>query len=364
MNVESTAQREAARTPNIIGCCRRGRSMKLKESTSEQNIALKEEMLIRKAMAAFTSMSNVVLLDCENWAKRSKRLPIFSFNVKSHGTLLHYNFVVKLLNDMFGVQTRGGCACAAVYALNLLGISDELSSKYNQVIGKGYEVMKVGFVRLNFSYWISDEEFDYIIKCVEWVSQYGWLLLPHYTFDVAKSLWHHRSSDIAESKRIWLNQIDYSSGKMTYPIKNDLFYPHGFEKIDPDIFKIAHEELQKALGDYKHIYGKAQLDQESLFSEPDLTGLRWFLLPSEVIEKAKTIFELKKPVEGSVKYEKLALPFPGGFDTTMIIHTAKSSIAKELSAEPRGEEEEFLFPDIEEEKNKRNQTSKANDGVP
>ena len=54
---------------------------------------------------------------------RHRRLPIVSFMVAAGGRFLHYNFVVALLNDLFGVQTRGGCACAGPYGQRLLGIS-------------------------------------------------------------------------------------------------------------------------------------------------------------------------------------------------------------------------------------------------
>ena len=33
------------------------------------------------------------------------------------GKYLHHNYVSTLLNDLFGIQSRGGCACAGPYAM-------------------------------------------------------------------------------------------------------------------------------------------------------------------------------------------------------------------------------------------------------
>ena len=63
------------------------------------------------------------------------RLPVFSFLVLTpSGGFLHHNFVAALLNDLFGVQTRGGCACAGPYAQDLLGIDEPLAARYEQVL--------------------------------------------------------------------------------------------------------------------------------------------------------------------------------------------------------------------------------------
>ena len=56
-------------------------------------------------------MKNLVLLGNNELPK----LPIYVFMIKSHGKYLHYNFISMLLNDLFGIQSRGGCACAAMF---------------------------------------------------------------------------------------------------------------------------------------------------------------------------------------------------------------------------------------------------------
>lgn len=63
-----------------------------------------------------------------------KRLPIFSFMVRHpRGTFLHHNFVCAVLNDVFGIQARGGCACAGPFAQDLLGIDSQLATEYEEI---------------------------------------------------------------------------------------------------------------------------------------------------------------------------------------------------------------------------------------
>lgn len=66
------------------------------------------------------------------------RLPIFSFVVyhSKSGLYLHHNFVCALLNDMFGIQTRSGCACAGPYALDLLGIDEPLAQQFDTLLAE------------------------------------------------------------------------------------------------------------------------------------------------------------------------------------------------------------------------------------
>ena len=77
------------------------------------------------------------------------------FMIKSHGKLLHYNYVSILLNDLFGLQTRGGCSCAALYGLTLLGIDFDSQMKLKPAVER-FELFRGGYVRLNFSYIIED----------------------------------------------------------------------------------------------------------------------------------------------------------------------------------------------------------------
>ena len=91
------------------------------------------------------------------------RLSIVSFTIRHDGRYLHHNFVVALLNDLFGIQSRGGCSCAGPYGHRLLGIDIETSHAFEREISRGCEGIKPGWVRVNFNYFISEAVFDYLV---------------------------------------------------------------------------------------------------------------------------------------------------------------------------------------------------------
>ena len=104
----------------------------------------------------------------------AERLSIVSFVVRApSGRYLHHNFVVALLNDLFGIQSRGGCSCAGPYGHRLLGIDLDHSHEFEREIAHGCEGIKPGWVRVNFNYFISEAVFDYIVDAVALVARTG-----------------------------------------------------------------------------------------------------------------------------------------------------------------------------------------------
>ena len=90
-----------------------------------------------------------------------------------------------MLNDLFGIQSRGGCSCAGPYGHRLLGIDIERSHEFEREITGGCEGIKPGWVRVNFNYFLSDAVADYIVEAVRLVARDGWRLLGDYRFDTA-----------------------------------------------------------------------------------------------------------------------------------------------------------------------------------
>jgi selenocysteine lyase/cysteine desulfurase len=90
-------------------------------------------LLLRMVLAHIRTIPELILLGSSS--QSVKRLPIFSFMVRHpRGTFLHHNFVCTVLNDVFGIQARGGCACAGPYAQDLLGIDEQLAQEYEAVL--------------------------------------------------------------------------------------------------------------------------------------------------------------------------------------------------------------------------------------
>lgn len=90
-------------------------------------------VVYRQVLAHVRTIPELILIG--NGSNNIKRLPIFSFMVRHpRGTFLHYNFVCAILNDVFGIQARGGCACAGRYGDDLMGIDTDLARKYESVL--------------------------------------------------------------------------------------------------------------------------------------------------------------------------------------------------------------------------------------
>lgn len=186
--LEDPEHREEGGTPDIVGAIRAGLVFKLKEQVGAGRIRDLEHQFIRRAIESWSQNPNIELLG----SLGADRLSIVSFMVRSGERTLHHNYVVALLNDLFGIQARGGCSCAGPYGHRLLHIDAETSKRFEQVIHKGCEVVKPGWVRVNFNYFISEEEFRFILDAVNLIARKGWRLLADYTYDPATAVWRHK----------------------------------------------------------------------------------------------------------------------------------------------------------------------------
>ncbi len=185
----------------------------LKDAVGEAAIECRERSFIDRAVASWSANPKLVILGNPS----ARRLSIVSFLVR-HGELyLHHNFVVALLNDLFGIQARGGCSCAGPYGHRLLGIDLERSSRFREAIESGCEGVKPGWVRINFNYFISEEAFEFILEAVHLIAQDGWKLLPLYEFEPETGLWRHRDrSRVAAG--LGLDDVSYASGLDAVPV--------------------------------------------------------------------------------------------------------------------------------------------------
>ncbi len=203
--------REEGGTPAIVESIRAGLVFQLKEAVGVEAIAAREHSFIRRAIDAWQAAPNIEILG----NREADRLSIVSFVVRHEGRYLHHNFVVALLNDLFGIQSRGGCSCAGPYGHRLLGIDLERSHEFEREISRGCEGIKPGWVRVNFNYFISEPVFNYVIEAVRLVASDGWKLLPQYRFDPPTGLWRHRGGIVEPPMA--LDDVRYEDGRMTWP---------------------------------------------------------------------------------------------------------------------------------------------------
>ena len=262
------AHREEGGTPAIIEAIRAGLVFHLKEAVGADRIEELEQGFVERAALAWAGNPNIQILG----NPEAQRLCIVSFVIKHGEKVLHHNFVVALLNDLFGIQARGGCSCAGPYGHRLLGIDLARSMKFHEAIDAGSEGIKPGWVRVNFNYFISDEVFNYILAAVELLAEHGWRLLPHYNFDPVTGIWRHRERRPGQTLR--LKDICYKSGKMAYR-SHHITEP---ETAYADYLDEARAVLAEMESLDRDGHGAA-VTPPAL--DADLERLRWFPLPGE-----------------------------------------------------------------------------------
>jgi selenocysteine lyase/cysteine desulfurase len=259
--------REEGGTPDIVGSIRAGLVFQLKQAVGVDEIQRREERFVREAIQTWSAHRNLEILG----SRDAERLSIVSFTVgDGPGRYLHHNFVVAVLNDVFGIQSRGGCSCAGPYGHRLLGIDLDRSHEFEREITRGCEGIKPGWVRVNFNYFIADETFRYIVDAVSLLADRGAQLLPHYTFEPATGLWKHR--DGLTPPPLSLHDVEYVGGEMTFRHRPQLL---------PDGGLSAYLDRARSLIDM--LAGEPPEPQGLPATTDDFEHLRWFRYPDEAL---------------------------------------------------------------------------------
>ncbi|XP_071949812.1 uncharacterized protein [Antedon mediterranea] len=287
--LQQIEMREEGGTPSIVGAIRAGMVFQLKEAVGADLIMQMEHELCKKALDAWKTCKNLVLLGNTSL----KRLPIFSFLIRHPVTkqFLHHNFICAVLNDVFGIQARGGCACAGPYAQDLLGIDENLAKEIESLLLEDSrldrthlrryqeysekEILRPGFARINLPYFMSDEAVEFVISSVAMVANEGWKLLPQYMFNPETGEWKQRYHQVFRDRR-WLGSISYATGKLAYPKppvpKNKGRSPENYQ----DCSNLATEIFNSKMN--------VDLPDQSLLFDKKAESLRWFILPSEAVQ--------------------------------------------------------------------------------
>ncbi|MBI4818988.1 MAG: aminotransferase class V-fold PLP-dependent enzyme [Deltaproteobacteria bacterium] len=267
--VRDIEHREEGGTPAIIESIRAGLVFQLKEAVGAATIREREEGFVRRAIESWRKNPSLRILG----NPEATRLSIVSFLVLHDDRYLHHNFVVALLNDLFGIQSRGGCSCAGPYGHRLLGIDAPTSCRFEKAIETGEEGLKPGWVRVNFNYFISEEVFDFVQKAVHFVAEHGWKLLPHYRFDPETAAWRHAGGRPIPVMR--LGDVTYRSGKMEYRSRHATEPAWVLNAYLEDARRIVETSIESMKG--------VRIEDPTL--RDDFSGLRWFPLPGEALSE-------------------------------------------------------------------------------
>jgi hypothetical protein len=251
--------REKAGTPGVLQTIKAALAIDLKDAIGIENIEVKELDYTTRALDRLSKHTKIEILgpiDPEN------RISIVSFMIKHEDKYLHPKFTTKLLNDLFGIQSRAGCMCSGPYGNLLLKIDEEQSQKFRKIGQQGKFGIRPGWCRVNFHYLFSEIEFKFICQAIEFIADYGYLFLREYSFNINSGVWTHLNF----KDTLLYNKPDIKS-VLTTNLK-DCFDE---ELIDRDV------EFTKYLNDARKLVKTFGDEIEyHQFDDPEAEELRWF----------------------------------------------------------------------------------------
>jgi selenocysteine lyase/cysteine desulfurase len=260
--LDDPVAREEGGTPAIIESIRAGLVLGLKQAIGPGLIQAREERLCQRVLRRWESNPQIEILG----SRRARRLAIVSFLVRhGDGRYLHHNFVVALLNDLFGIQARGGCSCAGPYGHRLLGIAPERSQALRDEVSHGCDGVKPGWVRVSFNYFISAATAEFIMDAVELAAADGYRMLPDYRFDPRTGQWHNASIGCMAPMRL---------AQLHYGPDGEMAYPRCHAQAGEDAFPGYLREARALLATRR-----ASIDDGPTGLGPGFEALRWFPLP-------------------------------------------------------------------------------------
>ena len=186
--------REDGGTPAFLQTIKIALAIQLKEKMGVEKIEAREEEINKVMFDVLENLPAVKILA----PNHKKRLSIFSFYFEKY----HFNLVVKLLNDRFGIQTRGGCSCAGTYGHFLLNVNQETSTKIKNQILEGCNTEKPGWVRLSLHPTITNKELQFICESLQKLAIHIENWSKDYQYDVVKNDYVHKSSEPIEKELV------------------------------------------------------------------------------------------------------------------------------------------------------------------
>ena len=251
--------REKSGTPGVLQTIKAALVIDLKDAIGIDNIESKELEYTTRALERLSKHSKIKILgpiDPEN------RISIVSFMIKQGDKYLHPKFITKLLNDLFGIQSRAGCMCAGPYGHSLLNINEEQSQRFRKIGQQGKLGIRPGWCRVNFHYLFSEIEFKFICQAIEFIADYGYLFLLKYSFNINSGVWTHLN---------FKDTILYNKPDIKSVLTTNLRGCFDEEFIDRNV------EFTKYLNDARKLVKTLGDEIEyRQFDDPEAEELRWF----------------------------------------------------------------------------------------
>ncbi len=195
--VDDIEAREDGGTPAFLQTIKAALCIKLKEQMGTEQMKIREAELVKIVFEEMPKIPQLHILA----NNIQDRLGIISFYLEN----IHFNLVVKLLNDRFGIQVRGGCACAGTYGHFLLDVSYALSKQITERINFGDLSQKPGWIRLSLHPTMTNEELYYILDAIKQVQLNHRIWGNDYLYNNKTNEFKHKAepSDKTEIVKPW-----------------------------------------------------------------------------------------------------------------------------------------------------------------
>lgn len=192
--INDIEHREDGGTPPFLQGIKAALAVTLKEEMGVEKMLQREEELLKIVFEKLPAIPGIEILERQT----THRLGVISFILKG----AHFNLVVKLLNDRFGIQTRGGCACAGTYGHMLLHVDQLHSYEILEEMHKGDLSCKPGWVRMSIHPVMTDEEIKYILQAIEEVALHYPEWKKDYIYEPDTNEYHHLTFQDPTGERV------------------------------------------------------------------------------------------------------------------------------------------------------------------
>lgn len=196
---ENIEIREDGGTPAFLQTIKAALAIKLKEEMKVEKIRSREKELVEIAFTQLRKINGLNIL-ADNI---EQRLGAISFYVNN----IHYNLIVKILNDRFGIQVRGGCSCAGTYGHYLLHVDQNHSRRITEKINHGDLSEKPGWVRLSLHPTMLNDELYFITDAISSIVKNIDSWQKDYIYDKTKNEFYHKNHNNTELEKVksWFN---------------------------------------------------------------------------------------------------------------------------------------------------------------
>lgn len=264
--VSSLEEREEGGTPAIVGDLRAGAAFLVKDMLGAEAILAHEIALASRVMKRLAQHPRIRLLGSADLP----RLAIVSFNING----LHHDFASALLDHLFGIQNRAGCACAGPYGHRLLGIDPAQSERYRAQIARGLNGIKPGWVRLSIPFFASEADVEFILSAVEFVAEHGREFVPAYALDWHDGVWRHRERPVPGE-----HPIEFTAAALEEAARSCGTWDHESPLSEAQLTAERARYFDQAYRAAETMCARAQVDPPA-WNPPsgraEIDALRWF----------------------------------------------------------------------------------------